>query len=279
MTGTQITLLKQVCQGLQKMEGNFKKSLPAGLSAERFIKTATNAIQMHAQKDKLLQADRQSLYNACQKAAVDGLMLDGSQAALVVFKDQVTYMPMTQGLVKLARNSGEIGSIVAEVVYKKDKFVYRIGLDDMPLHEPDWFGERGEPIGVWACVKLKNGEIISRLLPKDKVMRIAGKSKNQFQYDPIKGPYFDEWWRKTAIKNVLKYAPKSSELEVAIRRGDDEEFDHDETVDITPEPEQEPKPKKQTRAAKAVKEEEKEEVLEAEIIEEDTDEVEEEIPV
>ena len=253
-TGKQVTPMQQVCQGLQKMETNFKQSLPAGLSAERFIRTATNAIQMHPQKDKLLNANRQSLYNSCQKAAIDGLMLDGREAALVVFGTDATYMPMTQGLVKLARNSGEIANIVAEVVYSNDKFTYRIGLDEMPLHEPDWFGDRGEPIGVWAMVKLKNGEIISRLLPKEKIMKIAGKSKNGYQYDPVKGPYFDEWWRKTAIKNVLKYAPKSTELEQAIARGDNEEFDHGEMVEINQEqPAAEKKPR-QTKAAQAVKE-------------------------
>ncbi len=244
-----VTPLAQVCQGLQKMEGNFKQSLPAGLSVDRFIKTATNAIQMHPQKDRLLNANRQSLYNSCQKAAIDGLMLDGREAALIVFGQDATYMPMTQGLIKMARNSGEIKSIVAEVVYSKDKFVYRIGLDEMPLHEPDWFGDRGEPVGVWAMVKLTNGEIISRLLSKEKVMKIAGKSKNAGQYNPQSGAYFDEWWRKTAIKNVLKYAPKSTELESAMNRGEVEEFETDE------EPIKKEAPKKRkTKAQKAVEE-------------------------
>lgn len=255
-TGTQVTALQQVCQGLQKMETNFKQALPKGLSVDRFIRTATNAIQMHPQRDKLLNANRQSLYNSCQKAAIDGLMLDGREAALVVFGTDATYMPMTQGLVKLARNSGEITTIVSEVVFSNDKFTYRIGIDEMPLHEPDWFGDRGEPIGVWACVKLKNGEVISRLLPKDKIMRIAGKSKNTSQYDPKSGPHYDEWWRKTAIKNVLKYAPKSTELERAMERGEPEEFEEPQTIEInqtTTQDQPEQPVKKETRASKTVK--------------------------
>lgn len=136
-------------------------------------------------------------------------------------------MPMVQGLVRLARNSGEIKTITSEVVYENDKFVYRIGLDEMPLHEPDWFNDRGEPKGVWACIKLVNGEVISAILPKSKVMRIASKSRNQKQYDPKEGPYFDEWWKKTAIKNVLKYAPKSTELERLENLNAKEEFGTD----------------------------------------------------
>lgn len=266
-TGTQITPLQQVCQGLQKMQTNFEQSLPKGLSADRFIRTATNAIQMHPQKDKLLQANRQSLYNSCQKAAIDGLMLDGREAALVVFGTDVTYMPMTQGLVKLARNSGEIETITSEVVYEGDQFTCFYDVSGTSFkHEPNWTGDRGAPVMVWAAVKLKSGEVIVRALAKDKIMKIAGKSKNSFQYDPDKGPFFDEWWRKTAIKNVLKYAPKSTELEKALIESEGKEFGE-------PEPEQTaPAAPKQTRAAKVVKEPEPEqEAIDAEIVDEQTE--------
>lgn len=277
MTGTQVTPLQQVCQGLQKMQPNFEQSLPKGLSADRFIRTATNAIQMHPQRDKLLDANRQSLYNSCQKAAIDGLMLDGREAALVVFGADVTYMPMTQGLVKLARNSGEIETITSEVVYEGDQFTCFYDATGTTFkHEPNWVGERGKPIMVWAAVKLKSGEVIVRALSKEKVMKIAGKSKNTFQYDPDKGPFFDEWWRKTAIKNVLKYAPKSTELEKVIMEQEHVEFGEADTTASEPKPEQS-KPK-QTRAAQVLKDD----VIEAEVVNEPepTQEPEdEEIPV
>lgn len=273
-----LTPIGQVCQGLQKMENQLKQTLPTGMSVDRFIRTATNAIQMHPQKDKLASADRQSLFLSCQKAASDGLMLDGREAALVVFGDQVQYMPMTQGLVKLARNSGEIGKIGAWVVYSKDKFTFRLGLDEAPTHEPDWTSDdRGDPIGVWYLIKLANGEVMADFLHKKKIMKIAAKSKNAFQYDPEKGSYFDEWWKKTAIKNGLKYAPKSTELEKALAR-DEAEF-QDEVIDQPPEP----KPEKQTRAAKVVKAEPEPEpeIMEAEIVEETPQEQyqDDEIPV
>jgi recombination protein RecT len=272
-----VTALAQVCQGLQKMQPNFAQALPKGLSPDKFIRTATNAIQMHPQRNALLAADRQSLYNACQKAAIDGLMLDGREAALVVFSGQATYMPMTQGLVKLARNSGEIANIIAEVVYEKDKFVYRIGTDAIPVHEPDWFADdRGQPVGAWALIKLTNGEFIHALLPKAKIMKIASKSKNGYQYEPSKGLYFDEWWKKTAIKNVLKYAPKSTELERAIEREEKAEFGLDEEI-VIDQPAPEPKPARKTKVSEAVKEQVKPEPdLQEDIID---IEFEEDIPV
>jgi len=229
MSNQQLAVIKEICTTIDKMDNQLKQALPPNMEVSRFIATVKNGIQTHPQQDKLASADRRTLFASCLKAASDGLVLDGREAALVVFANQVTYMPMTQGLVKLARNSGEIAKITSEVVYKNDTFQYRLGVDDVPLHEPDWFGDRGEAVGVWCCVKLNSGENIVRVLPKVKVLNIASKTKNASQYDPKSGLYFDEFWRKTAIKNALKYAPKSTYLESAMNHDNEAQgFDFNE---------------------------------------------------
>lgn len=255
---TALTPIKQICNTI-KMMGD-KIHLPAGLSVERFLTTASQGVQMHKDKDRLAAADRSSLYQAIQKAASDGLVLDGREAALVVFGNEVQYMPMTQGLIKLARNSGEIANITSAVVYEKDKFTYKIGIDETPIHEADWFSEdRGAAVGVWALVTLTNGEKIPAILPKSKILKIAAKGKNGYQYDPEKGFAFEEWWKKTAVKNVLKYAPKSTQLEKILAKDNQTEFNDGDmdVVDVgqlTPEPSAEPtvSPIRRTRAAAAV---------------------------
>lgn len=254
---TALTPIKQICNTI-KMMGD-KIHLPAGLSVDRFLTTASQGVQMHKDKDRLASADRSSLYQAIQKAASDGLVLDGREAALVVFGNEVQYMPMTQGLIKLARNSGEIANITSAVVYEKDKFTYKIGIDETPIHEADWFSEdRGAPVGAWALVTLTNGEKIPAILPKSKILKIASKGKNGYQYDPEKGFAFDEWWKKTAVKNVLKYAPKSTQLEKILAEDNETEFnDGDmEVIDtqelVTPAPATAEPARRQTRAAAAV---------------------------
>lgn len=206
--------------------------LPPGMDVKRFMRTVVNTVSTHAQADKLLNADRNSLFSACQKAAGDGLLLDGREATLVVFRDkksntdQVTYMPMVQGLVKLARNSGDISSIVAEVVYQQDQFTYRPGIDAQPQHEPDWFGERGQPLGAYAVITTRDGEKITSVMPRKRIVAIGKGGRNADQYDPAKGAHYGEWWKKTVVKNVLKYAPKSTYLESAIA-ADNEHIDPD----------------------------------------------------
>lgn len=268
-----LTPMQEVCVNIERMAPQFEQALAgSGVSKERFVRTALQGIQAHRDKDKLARANRTTLYLSVQKAAQDGLVLDGREAALSVFHnkdrgyDEVVYMPMVQGLVKLARNSGEIAKIASEVVYSKDKFTYRPGMDEAPVHEPDWFApDRGEPVGVWATVTLKTGEIVTAILPKKKVMAVASKSKNAKQYSPTEGSFFDEWWKKTAIRNVLKYAPKSTQLARVMEQVDEfdmeaapaaGDFAHDPAPayeDISQDPADHAPAKKETRAARAVK--------------------------
>lgn len=219
--------VQQLSKDMASQSKSLESVLPHGMDVKRFMRTTINAIQTHAQSAALMAADRGSLFSACQKAAGDGLLLDGKEATLVTFKNQVTYMPMVQGLVKLARNSGEIKNILAEVVFEKDEFQYRPGIDEQPMHAPDWFADdRGAPVGCYAVVTTRDNEKIVRVLPKSRIMAIAAGGRNGHQYTPGKGAHFEEWWKKTAIKNVLKYAPKSTELDRALE-ADNEHYDPD----------------------------------------------------
>lgn len=225
--------IDQLCQSLSApaFRHNLQQALPANVDVDKFIRTASNAIQTHPQQEKLLKSDRRTLFVACQKAAADGLVLDGREATLVAYWNKtkglndIGYVPMVQGLVKTARNSGEVANIYADVVYKNDSFRYRPGMDDEPVFEPDWFADdRGEPVGAYAVITLKSGEKIPAILPKKRIMDIGAGGNNASQYDPSAGKHFGEWWKKTAIKNALKYAPKSAELMNIIENDNREEF-------------------------------------------------------
>jgi recombination protein RecT len=251
------SLMKQLEVGLEAMKNELVTALPKNISPEKFISTAITGIRTSKDPKKLLSCDRRSLYNAVQIAASYGLVLDGREAALVPFGDTVQFMPMVQGLVKLARNSGQISTIIAEVVYSKDKFTYRVGIDESPIHEPDWFADdRGEAVGVWALITLTDGNKIHAIMPRKRVMEIASGSKNAGQYNAQTGKHFTEWWKKTAIKNVLKYAPKATELDKLERLANYDDatdgFDS-ETGEIIEAKAVTEKPKVQTRASAKVK--------------------------
>ena len=268
--GKQLTPIGQICVALDKMESGFGESLKGtGIAPARFLATAKMAVQTHTDKDKLASADRQSLYLAVKKAAGDGLLPDNREAALVVYGNQVQYQPMVQGLVKLARQSGEIESINSEVVYENDVFELYFDMGETKFsHRPNWKEDRGNPILVWASVKLKSGEMLARAYPKKRIDQIATRSRMSANYDPQRGKDWEEFWRKAAIRNILKYAPKTTQLEQAMDAMDGE---FQEEIDIAP-PEKQSAQKTQTRAAAKIKEvqeaQEEPQIIDLEVVQE-----------
>jgi recombination protein RecT len=215
-------------QAIEQMAPEFKMALPAHVTPEKFIRVAMTAINGNPE---LRQADRRSLYGAVTKLAQDGLLADGREAALVIFntknkqtqqwEKRVQAMPMIAGLLKLMRQSGEVAWVDAHMVCENDRFVYRPGLDDVPAFEPDWFGDRGKPIGAYAIAKLKSGEVVPpEIMSVDAIERVRGVSRSK-----DKGPWVD-WWEQMALKTVLrrflKRLPTSADVERA--------FDRDETM-------------------------------------------------
>ncbi|PJE80669.1 hypothetical protein CI610_00330 [invertebrate metagenome] len=214
--------LKEVARSdLKQAKGQIVSILPEGIDPHQFMKTVSYVVTTSEQSERLMSADRRSLLNACIMAAADGLMPDGRQAALVVIKGRVSYFPMVQGLVDMARNSGRVKSVSAEVVHERDGFQYRPGEDRRPRHSPQWFGDRGGPVGAYAVVTSVDGECHVSVMSERRILSIAAQGNNAAQYDPQGGKYYEEWWKKTVIKNALKYAPRSSSLDAVIQSDND----------------------------------------------------------
>ena len=116
-----LTVHQQVSQQLTSPQfmASLKANLPDHITPERFARVAVMALQKNP---KLLDSDRQSLYQAIQACAQDGLIPDGREAALVPYGDKVQYLPMIGGILKKIRNSGELLTIMAQTVRKNDVF-------------------------------------------------------------------------------------------------------------------------------------------------------------
>ena len=236
----QLTPIAAFTKDLAAHERQFKSVLPAHIAPAKFMRTVVGAVQNNPQ---ILQCDRSSLYAACQKAAQDGLILDGREAALVSFGQVATYMPMVTGLLKKLRNSGQLSTITAQTVHANDQFQYNPAMDDVPNHSPDWFGDRGAMIGVYAVARMKDGGVICEIMNMEQLAKVRRISRSS-----DKGPWVDwpeEMAKKSVLRRIAKFLPSSADL--------DQVFDHDnENYDLESDdtPDQASKPEqKQTRAA------------------------------
>lgn len=240
-----LTVIKQQIFAPETTQ-QFKMALPSHIPVERFQRVTMTAI---ANNPNLLNAERRSLFNACGKAAQDGLLPDGREAALVTFRskvkgpdgrdqwiDKVQYMPMIAGILKKVRNSDELAALTAHVVYSRDKFMMKFGDTEELVHEPPPLGEdRGQPVGVYAIATLKNGEKMREVLSKKEVEKIRSVSRSKDN-----GPWVD-WWdemaKKSAFRRLSKRLPSSSDRDSDLRQLIERD---DEIVDLTAVPSDKP---------------------------------------
>jgi recombination protein RecT len=214
-----------------KMGGEFKAVLPAHIPVERFARVVMTAIQNNPQ---LLQAPRKELFNACMKAAQDGLLPDGREGALVLRKKgnsfSITWQPMIAGVRKKARNSGEISTWDAHVVFENDHFQFQLGDAPQINHSYDLKEDRGEPVGAYSVCVLKDGTKSYEVMSASEINAIRDRSDGwkAFKSGYIKStPWSTDWAemaRKTVAKRHSKVLPMSTDLDDLIRR-DDELYD------------------------------------------------------
>lgn len=211
-----------------KQESEVAVALPPHIPVERFMRVVMTAVGGNAD---LMNADRRSLFESAMKAAQDGLLPDGRDGALVIFnakvkeggKDvwikKVQWMPMVGGILKKIRNSGELLSLSAYVVYESDEFQYTLGDEETIIHRPCLDSNRGDAKLVYAIAKTKDGGIYREIMTLKDVEKVRAVSKTG-----ANGPWKD-WWdemaKKTVIRRLAKRLPMSSDLDDLMRRDDD----------------------------------------------------------
>jgi recombination protein RecT len=151
------------------------------------------------------------------KAAQDGLLLDGREAGLSVYNDRqnggqtVAYLPMVGGILKKIRQSGEISSVRAHVVYEGDEFEYELGDDERIVHRPSLTAQGGKIVAAYAIAKFKDGDIQREVMSSAQIKRIASKAtgigKRCWESDE------GEMSKKTVIKRLGKRLPSSNDLQ------------------------------------------------------------------
>lgn len=217
------TEVQQFGKQLDGMLGQFAAVLPPHISAKQFARVTLTAIQNNRD---LLECERVSLWNACMRAAQDGLLPDGRHGAMVVFKDSrrgvktAQWMPMIAGIRQKIRNSGEVATLDVEVVREKDHWEYERGDNPRIVHRPAP-GERGRVIAAYSIAVLKSGERSREWMWVEDIEDIRKRSRAA-----TSGPWvtdYAEMCKKTVARRHSKILPMSTDVFGVLNR--DDEFD------------------------------------------------------
>ena len=207
----------------------FAMALPKHLSADRFLRVALTAF---TRTPKLLQCTKASLTESLMDCSALGLEPDGRKAHLLPYWNkrleafECKLIVDYKGLVNLARRSGEIADIHADVVGENDFFEYSFGNDGHLEHKPAIKG-RGEVIAAYSYVKLKDGSSSYEVMNLEEIEAIHKRSKSADS-----GPWVTDWnemAKKTVFRRHSKWLPVSSEL---MKKASDK--DYDVPIDLMP---------------------------------------------
>lgn len=222
---------------LEKHKGHIANALPRHISPERMMRLALTA---YSRSELLQKCDMRTIAGAIVQSSIMGLECDGlsGEAYLIPYYNtkgggyECQLQPGYIGIVKLARNSGEFSIIDAQPVHEKDDFDFEKGSEVWWRHKWPKTGDRGPIIGYWAGYVLKDGgknfeywtvETIDA--HRDRYSQGAYKKyQGKLVLDKdgqkiLQGPWADspDWmYRKTPLKQVLKLAPKSYEMRIAM---------------------------------------------------------------
>lgn len=187
---------------------------------ETFNKECSFAIQ-HLQKNTYLQKSTNiSLLQSVLNIIQIGLTLNPvSKLAYLVPRYtngavQCCLEPSYMGLVKLATDTGSVVNVYAELIYSNDTFIVERGTNPNIEHKIK-FGDRGELIGVYAVAILHDGSKQFEVMEKIEVLEIRDRSESykSFTSGKVSSCIWvqdeTEMWRKTVIKRLCKYLPKT----------------------------------------------------------------------
>lgn len=213
---------------IQKQTPALQQVLPKSLDPERFsrlVLTAVKATPDLVRCFDTVQGQTSVLLSAMQLATVGLEPNTATQDAWLlprrrngVWECQPSYG--YRGLLKLARRSGQIKTVYAEVVRQGDTFEYRRDLDgDVLRYTPSDEVEDGRALThAFAVVRYLNGGadfvVLSRAaVEAHRAMSDSWKGTGR-EFSPwTKWP--EEMWKKTALRQLAKMMPLEAEAEQA----------------------------------------------------------------
>jgi recombination protein RecT len=216
---TAMPLARQFPAMLEQFKTEIARALPKHLNADRMARIALTCFRQNA---KLAQCQPASVFasviQASQLGLEPGLL---GQCYLIPYKDECTLQIGYQGLVDLVRRTGRVKRIEAHVVRDGDKFIYRTGMTTTLEHEPSLDGDPGDLRLAYAVAEFTDGGFHVEVMTRHQIETIRDRSQNvqnakKFGKATPWTTDTEEMWRKTVLRRICKYLPRSPELATAL---------------------------------------------------------------
>ncbi|MBR8228058.1 recombinase RecT [Burkholderia vietnamiensis] len=213
---------------LDKFKPQMALALPKHLTADRMARLAVTAF---SSTPKLQECEPKTIVASIMTAATLGLEIgvDG-QGFLVPYGRTCQFVPGWKGLVDLVSRSGR-ATVWTGAVFDGDEFDYALGDSPFIRHRP---GEENDPdkiTHVYAVGRVNGSEY-----PVIEVWTIRKVWKHRDKYNKVGAKHYsfrdpEMYARKVPLLQVLKYMPKSIELQNAMAIANAADSGHHAVID------------------------------------------------
>ncbi len=203
---------------IQKVQTDVIKYTKAILGEDRAKEFATRVALIARDNNALktaIERNPDSFLSAYLASASLDLMPNTPEqlAFIIPYGDKVQFQTGYRGLIKIARRSGEIKTISAELVFEGDMFDVLFGTERKIVHKPSFDVDRTDYSKVthaYATALLTNGETVFTVMTRSELDKIQRTVKSSSTDSPWK-----QWPERQAIKTVVKrfaqFLPSSTE--------------------------------------------------------------------
>lgn len=191
------------------------------IGQDNFLRETSFAIQAANSNSYLSTATPQSVGKAVWNVAITGLSLNPLLKLAYLTPRKINgaveavLMPSYIGLCKLITDTGSVTKIEARIVYKDDDFALEYGTETKLHHRPKFNNKDNNMMLVYAIATLTDGRTQFEVMTIDEINIIRDKSdgymafKNGKTQSAIWVDHYGEMCKKTVVKRLTKYLPKS----------------------------------------------------------------------
>ncbi|MBA3051912.1 recombinase RecT [bacterium] len=193
-------------------------ALPRHLNADRMVRIVLTEMRRNP---KLVTCTKQSLAGSVIMASQLGLEPGvNGQCWLVPYGNEATFIIGYQGLIELAYRSNMVEFVIGEAVYENDEFTYSLGTEQFIKHVPAE-ADRGKLKAAYAVAKMKGASMpVFKVLTKEDILKVKASSPAANSAHSPWNTWPETMWVKTAVKKLMKFIPKSAEINKALEADD-----------------------------------------------------------
>lgn len=204
---------------LMQQKDQIALAIPKHMTADRMLRISMTALRT---TPKLAECTPASFLSCVMSAAQLGLEPNTplGHAYLIPRKNkgvmECTLLVGYQGMLDLARRSGQLRRIQAYVVREGDHFTWALGLNPDIQHRPG-NGNESKPIThAYAVARLQGGDDVFVVITRGEIEK---RRKRGASGSGIKTPWdtdYDAMALKSAVRALWAFLPKSSEMAMAV---------------------------------------------------------------